>query len=110
MVKTFGLTHVAVAVRDVNRASKFYRSVFGAIEVYKNDHFVQLQTPGTRDVLVFELAGGHRVIARPSGTEPKLKIYFDVAMPAGEASAKAQSEAAAIVGALDAEMVLRVTP
>ena len=54
MVKTYGLTHVAVAVRDVNRASKFYRSVFGAVEVYRKDDFVQLQTPGSRDVLVFE--------------------------------------------------------
>jgi catechol 2,3-dioxygenase-like lactoylglutathione lyase family enzyme len=54
MVKTYGLTHVAVAVRDVKRASKFYRSVFGAVEVYKKDDLVQLQTPGSRDVLVFE--------------------------------------------------------
>lgn len=54
MVKTFGLTHLAVAVRDVKRASKFYRSVFGAVEVYNQDGFVQLQTPGSRDVLVFE--------------------------------------------------------
>ena len=54
MIKTFGLTHVAVAVRDVKRASKFYRSVLGAVEVYKKDGFVQLQTPGSRDVLVFE--------------------------------------------------------
>jgi len=45
---------VAVAVRDVKRASKFYRSVFGAVEVYKKDDLVQLQTPGSRDVLVFE--------------------------------------------------------
>jgi catechol 2,3-dioxygenase-like lactoylglutathione lyase family enzyme len=54
MVKTFGLTHVAVAVRDVKRASKFYRSVLGAVEVYSHDGFVQLQTPGSHDVLVFE--------------------------------------------------------
>ena len=54
MVKTYGLTHVAVAVRDAGRASKFYRQVFGAVEVYKQDGFVQLQTPGSRDVLVFE--------------------------------------------------------
>lgn len=54
MIKTFGLTHVAVAVRDVDRASAFYRKVFGAVVVYQQDGFVQLQTPGTRDVLVFE--------------------------------------------------------
>ena len=54
MVNTFGLTHVAVAVHDIDRASRFYQSVFGAIEVYRQDGFVQLQTPGTRDVLVFE--------------------------------------------------------
>ena len=29
MVKTYGLTHLAIAVRDVNSASKFYRQVFG---------------------------------------------------------------------------------
>ncbi len=54
MVKTFGLTHVAMAVRDVERASAFYRQVLGAVEVHKQDGFVQLQTPGTRDVLVLE--------------------------------------------------------
>jgi catechol 2,3-dioxygenase-like lactoylglutathione lyase family enzyme len=54
MVKTFGLTHVAVAVRDVKRAAKFYRLVLGAIEVYSQNGFVQLQTPGSRDVLVLE--------------------------------------------------------
>jgi catechol 2,3-dioxygenase-like lactoylglutathione lyase family enzyme len=54
MVKTYGLTHVAVAVRDVKRASRFYRSVLGAVEIYRSDTFVQLQTPGTRDVIVLE--------------------------------------------------------
>lgn len=54
MIKTYGLTHVAVAVRDVKRASRFYQKVLGAVEIYKSDTFVQLQTPGSRDVLVFE--------------------------------------------------------
>ena len=54
MIKTYGLTHVAVAVRNVDRASTFYREVLGAVEVYRKDGFVQLQTPGARDVLVFE--------------------------------------------------------
>ncbi len=61
------------------------------------------------DVLVLELDGGHRVIARPSGTEPKLKIYVDVALPAGEPTAAAQQDAAATVSALEAEMVARLT-
>jgi catechol 2,3-dioxygenase-like lactoylglutathione lyase family enzyme len=54
VIKTYGLTHLALAVRSVERASKFYRQVFGAVEVYRSDGFVQLQTPGSRDVLVLE--------------------------------------------------------
>ena len=54
MVKTYGLTHVAVAVKSIDRAATFYSAVFGCVEVYRGDGFVQLQTPGTRDVLVFE--------------------------------------------------------
>jgi phosphomannomutase len=30
------------------------------------------------NVIALELDGGHRVIVRPSGTEPKVKCYFDV--------------------------------
>ncbi len=30
------------------------------------------------DVLAYELDGGSRIIARPSGTEPKIKFYFDL--------------------------------
>jgi catechol 2,3-dioxygenase-like lactoylglutathione lyase family enzyme len=56
MVKTFGLTHIALAVRDVERASRFYQSVLGAVEVYRQDTVAQLQTPGTRDVIVLEHA------------------------------------------------------
>ena len=54
MVRTYGLTHIALAVRDVARSSAFYQQVFGAVEVYRQDGFVQLQTPGSRDVIVLE--------------------------------------------------------
>ncbi|HEY4117278.1 MAG TPA: phospho-sugar mutase [Byssovorax sp.] len=36
------------------------------------------------DMLMFDLAGGSRVIARPSGTEPKIKFYYDVREPVSE--------------------------
>jgi phosphomannomutase len=44
------------------------------------------------DVLVFKLADGRRIIMRPSGTEPKLKSYYEVrvAVGAGEAIADAR--------------------
>jgi phosphomannomutase len=44
------------------------------------------------NVLAFELEGGSRIIARPSGTEPKIKFYFDLREPiaAGEPVAAAQ--------------------
>ena len=54
MIKTYGLTHVALAVSDVDRSAKFYPQVFGAVQVYRQDGFAQLQTPGSRDVLVLE--------------------------------------------------------
>jgi catechol 2,3-dioxygenase-like lactoylglutathione lyase family enzyme len=55
-VPTFGLTHVALSVRDVGRSSTFYQRVFGCVEVYRQAGFAQLQTPGSRDVLVLEEA------------------------------------------------------
>jgi len=33
------------------------------------------------NVLAFDLEGGNRAVARPSGTEPKIKFYFDVREP-----------------------------
>ena len=58
MVKTFGLTHVALAVRDPARAVAFYQSVFGMKVVYRESDFIQAQTPGSRDVVVFERRRG----------------------------------------------------
>ena len=54
MISTYGLTHVALSVRDAARSAAFYKQVFGAVEVYAQDGFIQLQTPGARDVLVLE--------------------------------------------------------
>jgi len=54
MIRTRGLTHLALKVRDAERAFGFYQRVFGAVAVYRERGFVQAQTPGAWDVLVFE--------------------------------------------------------
>ena len=61
------------------------------------------------DVLVFKLAGGRRVIMRPSGTEPKLKSYYEVRVDVGadEAIAAARGRGLAELGKLrDAHQAL----
>jgi phosphomannomutase len=58
------------------------------------------------DVLILELEGDHRITLRPSGTEPKLKIYLDLwgrldaARSLVEARARASALAAQLVAAL----------
>jgi catechol 2,3-dioxygenase-like lactoylglutathione lyase family enzyme len=54
MIKTLGLTHLALTVSDLNRSFQFYHDVFGMLAVYREPHFIQAQTPGSRDVLVLE--------------------------------------------------------
>jgi catechol 2,3-dioxygenase-like lactoylglutathione lyase family enzyme len=54
MIKTYGLTHIALAVKNAKRSFEFYRKVFGVIKVYDQDGWIQAQTPGARDILVFD--------------------------------------------------------
>ena len=77
--------HQVEAIRDLETS----------VRTGKNGSTTKLELPKS-NVLIFELAGGHRIIARPSGTEPKAKLYFDVketiregeSVPAAEARAK----------------------
>jgi phosphomannomutase len=54
------------------------------------------------DALIWELEGGHRICIRPSGTEPKLKLYVDVREPmqAGEPVSAAEARANATLSAV----------
>jgi catechol 2,3-dioxygenase-like lactoylglutathione lyase family enzyme len=51
---TYGLTHLAIAVADINRTLDFYQQVFDMQVMYREDSFLQLTTPGSNDILVFE--------------------------------------------------------
>ena len=59
----------------------------------------------SRDVLVFELGPDHRLVIRPSGTEPKTKIYAEAIVPVGEDLDAALAQAAAQAEALAADFV-----
>jgi catechol 2,3-dioxygenase-like lactoylglutathione lyase family enzyme len=56
LLRTHGLTHLALGVHDPERAFAFYEAVFGMVAVHLDAAFIQAQTPGARDVIVFERA------------------------------------------------------
>jgi catechol 2,3-dioxygenase-like lactoylglutathione lyase family enzyme len=68
MIRTHGLTHIALAVADLDRSATFYRQLLGAVETYRHQGFVQLQQPGTRDIIVLE--------AKPEAGQPGGIIHF----------------------------------
>jgi len=51
---TYGLTHLAIAVKDIKRTLQFYQKVFDMEVMYLHEGFLQLTTPGCNDILVFE--------------------------------------------------------
>ena len=79
-------------------------SSIGSVVVETVDDFIDgfAQYPAG-DILRFHLVGGARVIVRPSGTEPKLKIYIDASSDAGTA-AQRRAAAEATVAELEAGM------
>lgn len=62
----------------------------------------------SRDVLVFRCGNGNRVILRPSGTEPKNKVYVEVIGEPGEAAAEVDARAERLAFGFAAAMLARV--
>jgi catechol 2,3-dioxygenase-like lactoylglutathione lyase family enzyme len=54
MIKTHGLSHIALSVVDLDLSLAFYRSVFGVREYFRDDSTVQVLGPGPHDVIAFE--------------------------------------------------------
>lgn len=52
MIKTRGLTHIHLVVKDVQESLKFYKSVFGMEErFWSGPDLVFLNTPGSHDLI-----------------------------------------------------------
>jgi phosphomannomutase len=85
-----------VAFRDLERSVRIAGGREEALELPRSD------------VLVYELSDGGRITVRPSGTEPKLKCYFEVREPMDPAQgnfATATAHAGARLEALMADFL-----
>jgi catechol 2,3-dioxygenase-like lactoylglutathione lyase family enzyme len=51
---TFGLTHIALKVKDIERSVNFYQHIFNVNVMYRKQNFAQVSTPGSNDIIVFE--------------------------------------------------------
>jgi len=52
MIKTSGLNHIHLMVKDIHRSLDFYQTVFGMEELFwAGDGLVFLNTPGSNDVI-----------------------------------------------------------
>ncbi|PWT95010.1 MAG: hypothetical protein C5B55_01820 [Blastocatellia bacterium] len=57
MIKTKGLTHLHLMVKDVQRSLAFYKTVFGMEEQFwGTPELVFLQTPGSNDLIALHQA------------------------------------------------------
>ena len=46
MLKTYGLTHLSLSVRDPSVSLAFYQAVFGVEEYYRDESSIQVKGPG----------------------------------------------------------------
>jgi catechol 2,3-dioxygenase-like lactoylglutathione lyase family enzyme len=65
MIKTCGLTHIHLVVKDIRRSLDFYKSVFGMQEKFwAGSQLVFLNTPGSNDLITLHQSDGDK----PTGT------------------------------------------
>ena len=54
MIKTHGLTHISLSVRDPEASLAFYQKLLGVREYHRDRDSIQALGPGPHDVIAFE--------------------------------------------------------
>jgi catechol 2,3-dioxygenase-like lactoylglutathione lyase family enzyme len=68
MIKTCGLTHIHLMVKDVQRSLDFYQKVFGMqVRFWAGDTLVFLNTPGSNDIIALHQAEGDQPTGSSGG-------------------------------------------
>ncbi|UYN82622.1 MAG: phospho-sugar mutase [Microcella sp.] len=107
----FASAQVSLRVTDLSRIGAIMAALrdappaeIGGVRVSQVDDFIGgfgVFPPG--DILRFWMLDGSRVIVRPSGTEPKVKVYIDASSDEGSVDER-RAVAAARVAALESGM------
>ncbi|MDF2443779.1 MAG: phosphomannomutase [Subtercola sp.] len=107
----FGSTQVSLRVTDLT----FIQTVMGRLRAAPPTSIGGIDVTGIddlaegsadlppSDILRIRLTDGSRIMVRPSGTEPKLKVYIDVSSTSGKLEKRKKSVALRL-GALEAGM------
>ena len=53
MIRTHGLSHINLDVRDPEVSLRFYEQMFGVKEYYRDEESIQVLGPGPHDVIAF---------------------------------------------------------
>jgi catechol 2,3-dioxygenase-like lactoylglutathione lyase family enzyme len=56
MLKTYGLTHTALPVADIDRSIAFYQALIGAEVRFRSEDGADIGTPGCNDVISLQKA------------------------------------------------------
>ncbi len=68
MIKTLGLTHLHLMVKDIKRSLAFYQTVFGLeVKFWAYDGLVFLNTPGSNDLIALHQAQEHQPTGASGG-------------------------------------------
>jgi phosphomannomutase len=101
----YATAQVSLRVEDIGLIAATMRKIRAAPPATLLGHAVSTVDDLAPDADVVRIvAGGARVVLRPSGTEPKLKAYLQVVVPVEEAVADAREQAAAALETLRSEV------